>query len=152
MLVVICSQYLEFSMSQERYRRRDLNLDFVDKQKESSLNIGSFKKPFDKYVERIFKYLSLHGSTFLVSLIYMDRFFRSGVYPTEYNMHKVFFISVMTASKFWEDICFSTEILARVCGVSSSRLVEMEVEFLNQIDFDIFVSQDEFKSLEKSIF
>lgn len=80
----------------------------------------------------------------------MDRFF-SKVAPTEFNIHKVIFISIVMATKFLDDEIFTDQMMADIGGVTVDSLCDMEVEFLDEISFKVNVDEQIFKHFEKIV-
>ncbi|XP_054803806.1 cyclin-P3-1 [Prosopis cineraria] len=98
-----------------------------------------------QYMERIYKYSGCSTCCFVIAQIYMDRYFqRKGGYLTSFNVHRLLITSVMVAAKFVDDGCYSNGHYARVGGVSTAEMNRMELEFLFNLDFRLFVTTQVF--------
>ena len=46
---------------------------------------------------------------------------------------------VMVAAKFFDDVYYNNEYFAKVGGISNKELNALEIEFLNYLNFNLFV-------------
>ncbi|KAL2345699.1 hypothetical protein Fmac_006984 [Flemingia macrophylla] len=105
-----------------------------------------------QYMERIFKYCRCSPSCFVIAQIYMDRFFqKKGGYLTSFNAHRLLITSVMVAAKFLDDKCYSNAYYAKVGGVSTAEMNRMEIEFLFNLEFGLFVTTELFQQYYEKI-
>ena len=104
------------------------------------------------YISRIQKYSFCEKNTLILSLIYIDRFCElSNINLTNNNIHRIFFISNLIAIKYNEDSIYSNKYYSEIAGISFEELNLMENYFLKLIDFNLFVSKDEFKKYEEHL-
>ncbi|KAI8028404.1 Cyclin-P3-1 [Camellia lanceoleosa] len=100
-----------------------------------------------QYIERIFKYSSCSPSCFVVAYIYLDRFLQEkNVRLTSLNAHRLVITSVMLAAKFLDDKCYDNKYYAKVGGVSTAEMNNLEVKFLFDIHFRLHVTLETFNS------
>ena len=104
------------------------------------------------YLRRIIKYLNLEISTLIISMIYIDRICKEKVFINEYNIHRIMLISIYIAYTYNEDCIHDNNYLALVSGISKKEMVLLENEFLELIDFRLFVSNDIFDEYKKYFF
>ncbi|XP_030442993.1 cyclin-P3-1 [Syzygium oleosum] len=109
-----------------------------------------------QYIERIFKYSGCSPSCFVIAQIYMDRFVQNtDVHLTSLNVHRLLITSLTVAAKFIDDAFFNNAYYAKVGGVSTSELNQLEMKFLFCIDFRLHVNIDTFQQycllLEKEV-
>jgi hypothetical protein len=104
------------------------------------------------YLKRIIKYLKIEFSTLIISMIYIDRVCKERVFINEYNIHRVMLIAIYIAYTFNEDCIHDNNYLALVSGISKKEMVLLENEFLELIDFKLFVSDDTFNEYKKYFF
>ncbi|GAB4855538.1 hypothetical protein Ancab_024158 [Ancistrocladus abbreviatus] len=122
---------------------------FKSSRKKESVTIfhGSIAPPLSirQYIERISKYAKCSPSCFVVAFIYMERYIqRTNSYFTSLNVHRLLITSVVLAAKFIDDECFNNAYYAKVGGVSTGELNELEWEFLSSLDFRLHVTLDDF--------
>ena len=98
------------------------------------------------YVYRIQKYCLIEKNTIILALIYIDRICEMNRFIlTNYNIHRILFISILTAIKYNEDSVYSNKYYSEVAGVSLKELNLMENSFIELLDFKLFVTEEEFK-------
>ena len=98
------------------------------------------------YLYRIKKYSLIEDSTLIISLIYIDRVCNNkGIILTKYNIHRILFSAIFTALKFNEDIFYKTSFYAKIGGISTKELINLENAFIKLIDFKFFVPEEIFK-------
>lgn len=104
------------------------------------------------YIVRIAKYMKIEDSTLILALIYIDRISRKRkIFVNEYNVYRLFFMSVVVATKYNEDKHYSNTYYAKIGGVELEQLNQMECEFVMGINFDLFVEAKVFDKYETSL-
>ena len=94
-----------------------------------------------KYLERMKKYMKLEDNSIILGLIYLDRFCKkTKIILTNYNTHRLLFISILTAIKYQEDRYLKNTFYAQVCGVQTNVLNQMEYEYCCGMGFEFYVS------------
>ena len=98
------------------------------------------------YLLRIRKYSGIGNSTFIISLIYIDRICtKKGIILSKYNIHKLLFTSILVAIKYNEDATYEYFYYSQIAGVSVKELSTLENAFLKFIDFELFVHEEVYK-------
>jgi len=98
------------------------------------------------YVSRISKYSQCNAQSFILALIYIDRLIQRNpsFLITSLNAHRLFITAIVAAAKFSSDFFFKNSFYAKVGGISTPELNELELEFLFRTHFDLFVKKDTF--------
>ncbi|XP_020213271.1 cyclin-P3-1 [Cajanus cajan] len=114
------------------------------------------KMSITQYMERILKYSRCSPSCFVIAQIYIDRFFQKrGGSLTSFNAHRLLITSVMLATKFLDDKYYSNAYYAKIGGVSTEEMNRMEIEFLFNLEFRLFVTTELFmkycEKLDKTV-
>ena len=104
------------------------------------------------YLQRILKYVKIELSTLIIAMIYIDRICREKVFLNEYNIHRVMLISIYMAYIYNEDKVFDNKYLALVSGLSKAEMMTLQEDFLDLIEFNLFVSDDVFEQYKKYFF
>jgi hypothetical protein len=99
-----------------------------------------------QYLERIFKYTMCSGECYVLALIYIDRFRKTAMQLTPFNIHRVIITSVMLAAKFFEDAYYNNAYFAQVGGVPTVEINQMELDFLFYVSFRLHVPTHEYQS------
>ena len=104
------------------------------------------------YLRRILKYLKIEYSTLIIAMIYIDRICKEKVFLNEYNIHRIMLISIYMAYTYNEDCIYDNKYLALVSGLNRSEMVLLEEDFLDLIEFKLFVSDEIFEQYKKYFF
>ena len=104
----------------------------------------------DNYIEKIVKHLDFDEHLLILSLMNLDKFLASNFVLSELNIQKVFFVCSMVTQKFYDDEIFTTKDYAKLCNVSVNELLEMEIYFLNSINFNLFIKDDDFNKYKRN--
>ncbi len=104
--------------------------------------IGKMK--FETFIEKIVYILDFDDNLLILSLMVLDKFLTSKIILSESNVHKVFFTCLMETHKFFDDNTFTNKDYAKMCGVSVDDLLKMEIYFLESINFNLFIKDDDF--------
>jgi hypothetical protein len=92
------------------------------------------------YIQRIFKHSKCSDSCLVIMLVYIDRLIESqGLVLTMLNAHRVIITSLMVAAKYHDDLFYNNAYFAKLGGISLSELNMLEVEFLQMLNFSMFV-------------
>ena len=97
------------------------------------------------YLTRIQTYSSIEAPTLICSLIYVDRICdMGGITLTYYNIHRILFAAVLTSIKYNEDVFYDNNYYAQVAGVRTKELKMIEYNFLELIEFNLFILEEEY--------
>lgn len=97
------------------------------------------------YLSRIIKYTKIESSTLVISMIYFLKICQKNIFISEYNVHRIMLISIYIAYKYNEDCIFKNKHLALVSGISIQEMTLLEAEFLEIMNFELFVDDKTFK-------
>ncbi|XP_020809324.1 protein CNPPD1-like [Drosophila serrata] len=93
-----------------------------------------------------------------MALIYLDRLNTIDPgYSCRITPHELFVVSLMISTKFYagHDERFFIEDWAKEGNMTEDRLKEMELEFLSAVDWNIYISNEDFfaklNSVEKTL-
>ena len=104
------------------------------------------------YLQRIIKYVKIELSTLIIAMIYIDRICREKVFLNEFNIHRIMLISIYMAYIYNEDCVFDNKYLALVSGLSKAEMMTLQEDFLDLVEFNLYVSDDEFEQYKKFFF
>lgn len=99
------------------------------------------------YIVRIMTYSRSTSRNIVMSLSYIDQLSNDDNCPiilTRHNIHRLLAISLMVASKFYEDFYIDNESWATIAGVNLQEINRLERKFLLYIDFKINTKLDWF--------
>jgi hypothetical protein len=102
------------------------------------------------YLIRIQKYTNIELSTLICALIYVDRFTSIGNIKIDFNnIHKILFAAVLLSIKYNEDLVYTNEYYSLIAGIPLKEMNQIEYEFLNQINFNLFINEDLYNTYNK---
>ena len=84
-------------------------------------------------------------------MIYIDRICREKVFLNEFNIHRIMVIAIYIAYTFNEDIIYNNDYLSLVSGMSKNEIVTLEEDFLELIEFRLFVNDEVYKQYKDCI-
>jgi len=99
------------------------------------------------YLIRIMTYSRSTSRNIVMSLSFIDKLSNDDNCPitlTRHNIHRLLAISLMVASKFYEDFYIDNESWATIAGVNLQEINRLESKFLAYINFDINTRLDWF--------
>ena len=105
-----------------------------------------------EYLQRILKYVKIELSTLIIAMIYIDRICREKVFLNEFNIHRVMLIAIYMAYIYNEDNVYDNKYLALVSGLSKAEMMTLQEDFLDLIEFNLFVSDEIFEQYKKYFF
>ena len=104
------------------------------------------------YLERINKHAKCSPNCFIIALIYIDRLIETrNVILSLLNVHRVLITSVMLATKVFDDEFYKNAYYAKLGGVTTQEMNSLELEFLQLMNFDFFVSVETFEKYQKEL-
>ena len=111
------------------------------------------KISIEDYLNRIQKYSELEDSTLIIALIYIDRILENkNIKLSIYNVHRILFTAILLAIKYNEDKIYENSLYAEVFGVSNKELNNLESEFLDLIEFKLFIAKKVFQLYYNKIY
>lgn len=133
----------------------DLLNNICEENKVKSENINKNVKPFmtesipslsiKDYLTRLSQFTKINDSTIILILIYLDRIGKINKFIITYrNIYKLILASMVIAIKYNEDNFYSSEVYAKLGGLSVPELNYLEFQFLILIKFSLFIEKDLF--------
>ena len=100
----------------------------------------------EDYLKRIQTYSNIEKNTLIMSLIFIDRLCKIGnITLTYYNIHRILFSAILISIKYNEDFFYDNKYYADIAGVKIKELKLLEYNFVNLINFKLFVTDDVFE-------
>lgn len=74
------------------------------------------------------------------------------IFPiTSLTIYRIMLVNIMVTAKFYDDVFYSNLFYSKVGGITLSELNNLEVEFLNLIGFELYISPEEFAKTKSII-
>eukprot|EP00301_Raphidiophrys_heterophryoidea_P007536 c12905_g1_i2.p1 GENE.c12905_g1_i2~~c12905_g1_i2.p1 ORF type:complete len:175 (+),score=39.27 c12905_g1_i2:234-758(+) len=105
------------------------------------------------YLERVHKFVNCSNECYVLALIYMDRVIQRNpeFFISSLNVHRLVICSVMLAAKFFDDRYYNNAFYARVGGIPTAELNNLEVEYLFMVNFSLLVDTEEYERYRKEL-
>jgi len=121
----------------------------VEGSQDNQLSIfSSYKEPpisLLDYLLRINTYARCSSSSFVLSLIYIDRLIeRNAFVVTRLNIHRLIVIAVMVAAKFIDDFHYNNATFAKIGGITTDEINDLERDFLIRLRYSLHATTAEF--------
>ena len=104
------------------------------------------------YLRRILHFLKLDFSTLIIAMIYIDRICKEKVFLNEFNIHRIMIIAIYIAYSYNEDKTYDNNYLSLVSGMSKNEILTLEEDFLELIEFKLFVNDEVYHQYKEYIF
>ncbi|KAF8379225.1 hypothetical protein HHK36_028656 [Tetracentron sinense] len=100
------------------------------------------------FLERIFRYTRAGPPVYVVAYVYIDRLcqINPSFRITSDNVHMLLITTIMVASKFVEDMNYRNSYFAKVGGLTTKEMNNLELEFLFLMGFKLHVNVSVFES------
>ena len=110
----------------------------------SPFSVGKVPKiDLENYFSRIIKYCKLQEGSFIAMMIYLDKIAEK-VDLTPFNIHRLILGSLVCAVKYTCDICNNNIFFAKVGGINPNEMCLIETSFLNLLDYNLYVNDEEY--------
>ena len=99
-----------------------------------------------QYINRMAQFMKCTEEIFVLALIYIDRVTtrKKDLVINGFCIHRLFLSAMVVAAKFFEDKYYKNSYYCKVGGVTNSELNTLEAEFLEYIDFRLYVSIEDY--------
>ena len=109
------------------------------------------KYDFEDFIIHSYTNLSFSSDLLILSMMNLDKLLSKNFILTPINIHKVFFLCMMETQKYYSDENFKNKDYAKICGITTDELLELELEFMNYMDFNIFIKDEDYKNYKKKL-
>ena len=113
---------------------------FDDEEEYNTCDIDLFK-----FIKQLIKVLELTSSHIVIIFLYIDLISQK-VFISKLNIRNIIYTASMISLKYLDDIVFSNSTFASLMNYKERKLAEMEIYFLEAIEFDLKVSCDDYRS------
>lgn len=128
--------------------RNELESSFFSEVEQPEVNAFSVGKApkvdLDNYFSRLIKYCKLQRGTFIAMMIYLDKAAEK-IDFTKLNIHRLILGALVCAIKYTCDICGTNIYYSKVGGVSAYELCVIENCFLELLDYNLYISNEEYE-------
>ena len=117
----------------------------TDSDSENEYNSIIEKNDIENFIIRCIQLLDIEEEILILSMMTLDKLLKKNLLLCENNLHKVIFICIMETHKYYNDNDYiSNRDYSKICGISTDELLKMELEFMNIIDFNMNINEDDY--------
>ena len=133
---------------EEKLNEADLSTDFTDEENVKKEKIPEKKIKEENYALNDLIYywsekLNFSENLLILMTMIFDKILNSKlILLNKKNVENIVFTSMVIAQKFYEDDSFSDQDYSRLKKIDCDDLVDMQVEFLNYIDYSLFIDEE----------
>ena len=120
------------------------SISYSDSSSNSDVCCELDKYDIEDYIILSYKKLGFSTNLLILTMMNLDKLLANNFILTSENVHKVFFLCMMETQKYYDDEFFKNKDYSKVSGISTKELLELELEFLNNINFNIFIKDDDY--------
>ena len=114
----------------------------------SNLDNYDFEDLF-RFCVKIFK---INDNILVLIMMYIDKIIDNGNFILcEKNINKLFYTCLMITQKYYEDNSFNNKTFANLVRLNCDELLKMEIEFMNMINFELFIKDEDFEKYKEKI-
>ena len=109
------------------------------------------KYEIEDFIIQCYKKMGFSLNLLVLTMMNLDKLLASDFILSYTNVHKVFFICMMETQKYYDDINFTNKNYAKKCGITTDELLELEIEFMNHIGFNLYIKEEDFFKYKKKL-
>ena len=128
------------------------NSEISEKSQNSQTNFNNFDLDLENFILKFAKKFKFNDNILILALMNIDKILENDFIITENNVKNLFYISMVEVQKFYEDEPFKNSDYAYMGGISTNVLCQMEIEFLDLIDYKLFVSDNHYFNYKKDLY
>ena len=106
---------------------------------------------FEIFIKKWIKYFEFDENMMILSLMNLDKLLTKKFWLTKKNYFKVIYTCMMITHKYYDDHTYNNKDYAEILGESVHNILDMEIEFLKIVDFNLFINEDEFKKYKRKL-
>ena len=131
--------------------KSSLSTSFSDSSSSAEFCCEFEKYDIEDFVIRCYKKIGFDSNLLILTMMNLDKLLANKFILTFSNVHKVFFTCMMVTQKYYDDESFTNKVYAKVCGISTEELLELELEFMKYIDFNLYIKDEDYVKYKKKL-
>lgn len=109
------------------------------------------KYDIEDFIIQAYKKLDFSQDLLILSMMNLDKLLSTKFILTKENVHKVFFLCMMETQKYYDDEFFKNEYYSKVSGIPVEELLELELEYMKNIGFNLFIKDEEYYQYKRKL-
>ena len=121
------------------------NLNFQTNLKEENYTLHDY---FYYWIKK----LEFNENLLILTMKNLDKLLAKDFILTDDNVKNILFTCMIITQKNFEDENFNDKDYAKILEVSTKDIINMQVEFLDYIDFSLYISEEEFNKYKRKMY
>ena len=107
---------------------------------------------FEDFFKFCAKKLKIDDDILVLTMMNIDKILSNNNFLLTYqNINRFFYTCLMVTQKYYEDNAYNNKLYADLVGISCNELLEMEMEYMNLADYQLFIKEDEFQKYKRKM-
>jgi len=100
----------------------------------------------NEYLNKFISYMELEKSDIILAIILIDRLYENTqISINEENYFRLVLVALILACKYNKDVLYSNAVWSKIGGIKKESLNLLEVMFIKNIDYSLFVDKETFE-------
>ena len=98
------------------------------------------------------KKLKIDDYILVLTMMNIDKILSNNNFLLSYqNINRLFYTCLMVTQKYYEDNSYNNKSYADLVGISCDELLDMEMEYMSLVDYQLFIKEDEFQKYKRKM-
>ena len=98
------------------------------------------------------KKLKIDDDILVLTMMNIDKILSNNNFLLTYqNINRLFYTCLMVTQKYYEDNSYNNKSYADLVGISCDELLDMEMEYMSLVDYQLFIKEDEFQKYKRKM-
>ena len=107
---------------------------------------------FDDLFQFCINLLKLDENLLILIMMNIDKIISNDNFALTYkNINRLFYTCLMITQKYYEDNSWNNKLYADLVGISCDELLDMEMEYMNLINFHLFIRDEDFAKYKQRL-
>ena len=110
------------------------------------------KNNFEDFFIFCAKKLKIDDDILVLTMMNIDKILSNNNFMLTYqNINRLFYTCLMVTQKYYGDNSYNNKLYADLVGISCDELLDMEMEYMNLVDYQLFIKEDEFQKYKRKM-
>ena len=124
----------------------------IDENSNFQTNLKEENYTLHDYFYYWIKKLEFNENLLILTMKNLDKLLAKDFILTDDNVKNILFTCMIITQKNFEDENFNDKDYAKILEVSTKDIINMQVEFLDYIDFSLYISDEEFNKYKRKMY
>ena len=117
----------------------------VEKELKFNPKVNIDQYDFEDFFKFCLKKFKFDDDLLVLIMMNIDKIISNDNFALTYqNVNRLFYTSLMITQKYYEDNGYNNKLYADLVGITCDELLDMEMEYMNLVDYHLFIKDDEF--------